>query len=57
VPLDHGFHAYRQMTRWTISPYARVELFDRLLEENHRRAVAQGEAPAPADEDEIGEEE
>jgi hypothetical protein len=55
VPLDHGFHTYRQMTRWTISPYARVEVFDRLLEDNHRRAAVQGKAPAPADEDEIGE--
>jgi hypothetical protein len=43
------------MTRWTISPYARVEVFDRLLEDNHRRAAVQGKAPAPADEDEIGE--
>jgi hypothetical protein len=57
VPLDHGFHTYRRMTRWTISPYARVEVFDRLLEENHRRAAAQGEAPPPTDEDEIGEDE
>jgi hypothetical protein len=57
VPLDHGFHTYRQMTRWTISPYARVEVFDRLLEENHRRAAAQGEAPPPDDVDEIGEDE
>ncbi len=44
VPLDHGFHTYRKMTRWTVSPAARVELLDRLLEENHRRAAAQ--APA-----------
>ncbi|MEY9935412.1 hypothetical protein ABH926_010094 [Catenulispora sp. GP43] len=43
VPLDHGFHTYRQMTRWTVSPEARVEIFDRLLEENHRRAAAQGD--------------
>jgi hypothetical protein len=57
VPLGHGFHTYRRMTRWTISPHARVEVFDRLLEENHRRAAAQGEAPPPADEDEIGEDE
>jgi hypothetical protein len=35
--LDHGFHTYRQMQRWTVSPAARVEIFDRLLEENHRR--------------------
>jgi methylase of polypeptide subunit release factors len=57
VPLDHGFHTYRQMTRWTISPFARLEVFDRLLEENHRRAAAQGEAPPPVDEDETGEDE
>ncbi|MFG2648949.1 Eco57I restriction-modification methylase domain-containing protein [Streptomyces sp. NPDC048436] len=42
VPLDHGFHTYRQMERWTVSPAARVEILDRLLEENHRRAAAQG---------------
>lgn len=47
LPLDHGFHTYRQMQRWTVSPAARVEILDRLLEENHRRAARQGEAPAP----------
>ena len=41
VPLDHGFHTYRQMERWTVSPAARVEILDRLLEENHRRAAAE----------------
>lgn len=41
VPLDHGFHTYRKMTRWTVSSAARVELLDRLLEENHRRAAAE----------------
>lgn len=41
VPLDHGFHTYRQMRRWTVSPAARVEILDRLLEENHRRAAAE----------------
>lgn len=55
LPLDHGFHGYRQMTRWTISPQARVEVFDRLLEENHRRAALQGEAPLAA-EDEVEDE-
>jgi hypothetical protein len=45
VRLDHGFHTYRQVQRWTVSPAARVEILDRLLEENHRRAAAQGEAP------------
>ena len=54
VSLDHGFHAYRQMTRWTISPSARVEILDRLLEENHRRAAAEaaggmGAAPTASD--------
>ena len=55
VPLEHGFHTYRQMERWTVSPAARVEILDRLLEENHRRAAAQGEAP-PVDPDEEGDE-
>ena len=57
VELDHGFHTYRQMTRWTVSPAARVEILDRLLEENHRRAAAQGEAPPPADEEDEGDDE
>lgn len=47
VELGHGFHTYRQMTRWTVSPAARVEILDRLLEENLRRAAAQGELPPP----------
>jgi hypothetical protein len=51
VPLDHGFHTYRQMQRWTVSPTARVEILDRLLEENHRRAAAQGDVSAPGDND------
>lgn len=46
VPLGHGFHTYRQMERFTISPAARVELLDRLLEENHRRAATQGDVGA-----------
>ena len=41
VPLDHGFHTYRQMNRWTVSPAARVQILDRLLAENLRRAAAQ----------------
>lgn len=46
IPLDHGFHTYRQMERWTVSPAARVEILDRLLEENHCRAAAEAEQPA-----------
>jgi hypothetical protein len=41
VPLEHGIHAYRQVERFTVSPAARVEILDRLLEENHRRAGAE----------------
>lgn len=41
LELGHGFHTYRQMERWTVSPQARVEILDRLLEENHRRAAEQ----------------
>jgi hypothetical protein len=46
IDPGHGFHTYRQMTRWTISPAARVEVIDRLLEENLRRAAAQGDDTA-----------
>lgn len=38
VSLGYGFHVYRQVKRFTIGPAARVELLDRLLEENHLRA-------------------
>lgn len=41
VPLDHGFYSYRQMTRWTVCSAARVEILDRILEENHFRAEGQ----------------
>ena len=54
VELDHGFHTYRQMHRWTVSPAARVEILERLLEENLRRAAAQGEVPPPADDEDEG---
>ena len=49
MTLDHGFHTYRQMERWTVSPAARVEILDRLLEENHRRAAFQGGQIATAE--------
>ena len=50
VPLDHGFHTYRQMERWTVSPAARVEILDRLLELNHERARAEGQdVPEPGE--------
>lgn len=32
-----GHHATKIGTRWTVSPRARFELLDLLLEENHRR--------------------
>ncbi|MGQ4432184.1 Eco57I restriction-modification methylase domain-containing protein [Streptomyces sp. SAS_260] len=56
VPLGHGFHTYRQMQRWTVSPTARVEILDRLLEENHRRAASQG-VVSPTDNNEAIEDE
>lgn len=43
VDLQHGFYEYRDVTRWTVCPQARVEILDRLLEENHRRAHAEHE--------------
>jgi hypothetical protein len=54
VPLDHGFHTYRQMLRWTVSPVARVKILDRLLTENLLRAEIQGEAPSPTDDEDEG---
>lgn len=48
VPLDHGFHTYRKMTRWTMSPAARVEVLDRLLALNHERAAAQDRKGEPS---------
>jgi hypothetical protein len=53
VPLGHGFHTYRQMQRWTVSPAARVEILDRLLEENHRRAALLGEVAAESVDEEL----
>jgi len=47
IPLDHGFHTYRQVQRWTVSPAARVEILDRLLEENHRRAELESTTTKP----------
>lgn len=41
--LNHGFHTYRGLERFTVSPAARVEILDRLVEENHRRAGLLGE--------------
>lgn len=43
VKLVPGLYEYRQLRRWAVSPAARVELLDRLLEENHRRASAEGQ--------------
>lgn len=45
LALDHGFHETKQGIRFTISPEARQEVLDRLLELNHERyaeEVAQG---------------
>jgi hypothetical protein len=57
VKLDHGFHTYRQMRRWTVNPTARVEILGRLLQVNVDRAVAQVEAPPPADDESEGDDE
>lgn len=43
IELVHGFHTYRQMERFTVSPAVRVEILDRLLEENHRRAALEAQ--------------
>lgn len=51
ITLDHGFYTYKQITRYSISPAARVEILDRLLAENHRRAALEAEAAAQAAKD------
>ncbi|MFJ6291768.1 Eco57I restriction-modification methylase domain-containing protein [Streptomyces griseoviridis] len=57
VPLEHDFHTYRQVQRWTVSPAARVEILDRLLAENHRRAASQGVVSPTGNNEAIAEEE
>jgi hypothetical protein len=45
LDLGHGFHETKQGLRYTLSPPARQEVLDRLLELNHQRyaeEVAQG---------------
>ncbi len=39
IDPDHGLHTFRKMQRWTVGPSARIELLDRLLEENHIDAL------------------
>jgi hypothetical protein len=38
MKLDHGFDTYKQKKRFSVSPADRVEILDRLIQENHRRA-------------------
>ena len=57
VPLEHGFHTFRQMQRWTVSPAARVKILDLLLEENLQRAATQGDAAPPAGDEDEGDDE
>ena len=57
IPLNHGFHTYRQMKRWTVSAAARVEILDRLLLENHIRAERQCGLQDSRSEGDVSEEE
>jgi len=34
IAPGHGFHTFRKMQRWTLSSVARIEILDRLLEED-----------------------
>lgn len=51
IALGHGFHRYRQNERWTVSSSARIEILDRLLEENFRRASLESVASVHPEED------
>ena len=48
VTLDYGFHTYREGERWSVGAAARVEILDRLLEENHQRAAAEATHRSPS---------
>ncbi|KAB1947576.1 N-6 DNA methylase [Micromonospora sp. ALFpr18c] len=43
ITPGHGFHTFRKMQRWTVNPAARIEILDRLLDENRRRAERQAQ--------------
>jgi hypothetical protein len=47
IELSHGIHTYRQMQRFTVSPAARAQILDRLLEENHRQAKERASSAPP----------
>ena len=47
IPPDYGVRTHRQMERWTVSPAARVEMLDRPLEENRRRAPEEAAVAVP----------
>ncbi|MDN4477300.1 SAM-dependent DNA methyltransferase [Demequina sp. SYSU T00039] len=42
--LEHGFSNYRQFEGWSVNNSTRLEILDRLLEENHRRAKLEAES-------------
>ena len=45
IQLNHGFFDYRNVERWSVCPAARVDILDRLLEENQRRAANEDSEP------------
>lgn len=47
LSLEYGFHVHRQVESWTVNAAARVEILDRLLKENHRRAALEAVLAAP----------
>ncbi|MBB1030928.1 SAM-dependent DNA methyltransferase [Dietzia sp. SLG310A2-38A2] len=42
LQLEHGFHTYRNVERWSVSALNRLEILDRLLELNYKRARDEG---------------
>jgi len=42
IHLDHGFHTYRHVERWTVSPAARVEILDRHPRSSTRQETVSG---------------
>lgn len=48
LPLQHNHYETSQGVRWTVSPSARVEIVDRLLELNHRLYAEEPDAAEKA---------
>jgi hypothetical protein len=47
LALTHGIYPFRNVDRWSVSPRDRIEILDRLLAENQRRAAIEEQEAQP----------